>query len=153
MLRSILGIVLGILIGGLTVGLIEFAGNLFHPMPAEMDRNNWDAVKSHAAKAPLAAHACVAIGWTIGPLVGAWIAAMIARRSFLVIGLTIGIVFLLCDLAMILSLPTPLWLAAIGILAPLISAWLGASLAARMSRPTSSSPQPYDMRREKNMAC
>jgi hypothetical protein len=152
MLRSIFGIILGILVGGIVVGLIELPGYFIHPPPPGFDMSDPEAMKSHFAKAPLAALAGVGIAWTVGPFVAAWLAATIARRACLVHALIVGAFFLLMDVLNLLSFPHPAWLAAIGVVAPGLAAWLGGVLAQRMSSPRPPGPQPYDMR-EKNMAC
>jgi hypothetical protein len=152
MIRSILGIIAGIVVGGFVVGLIEIPGMLMHPLPPGTDMSNPAVLKEHLAKAPFVALLGVAIAWTIGPLVGSWLAATIARRAHFVHGLIVGLFFLAADVMNIVSFPHPRWLVAVGVLAPLISSWLGASLAARMASPKLSGPQPYDMR-ERNMAC
>ena len=152
MWRSILGIVAGILVGGIVVGVLEIPGMLMHPLPPGTDTSDWDAIKAHAAKAPTAAHVGLGIAWTVGPLVGAWLAAFIARRAIAVHALMVGLLFLAMDIVMIRSLPHPSWFAAVGIFAPLIGSGLAALLAARMLRSPTTAPRPYDMR-EKNMAC
>jgi hypothetical protein len=152
MWRSILAIVVGILVGGLVVGLLELPGYFIHPLPPGFDMANAEALKGHFAKAPLAALVGVAVAWSIGPFVGAFLAAFIAQRAFLAHGLLIGVFFMAMDLINIFSFPHPTWLLLVGVIAPLVSGYLGASLAARFTRPPPTSPQPYDMR-EKNMAC
>jgi hypothetical protein len=152
MLRSILAIILGFLAGSFTVYLIELPGMIIYSPPPGTDMSDSEAMKKHLASLPTVALAGVALAWTMGPLVGAWLAALIARRAFLAHGLVVGAIFLVMDLIMLSMIPHPIWLAAVGVVAPLLSAWLGATLAARMSGPRPSGPQPYDMR-EKNMAC
>jgi len=152
MWRSILAIFLGVLAGSFTVYLIELPGMIMYSPPPGTDVSDNEAMKKHLASLPTVALAGVGLAWTIGPLVGAWLAASIARRAFLVHGLVVGAIFLAMDLIMLSMIPHPIWLAAVGIVAPLISAWIGASLAARMTGPRRTGPQPYDMR-ENNMAC
>jgi hypothetical protein len=151
MLRSILAILLGLLAGMLTVFLIELPGMIMYAPPPGTESDS-EAMKKHLASLPTVALAGVGLAWTVGPLVGAWLAAFIARRALLVHGLIIGAIFLAMDLLMLSMIPHPIWLAGVGIVAPLLSAWLGATLAARISGPRPSGPRPHDMR-EKNMAC
>jgi hypothetical protein len=152
MWRSILGIVVGILAGGIAVALIEIPGYFIHPPPAGFDMNNPEAVRSHMASAPLAALAGIGIAWTIGPFLAAWIAAMIARRAYLMHAVIVGSVFLVLDVINLLSFPHPAWLAVVGIVGPVVASRLGGMLAQRMSSPRPPGPPPYDMR-EKNLAC
>jgi len=153
MWRSILAIVAGVVVGGITVGIIELPGSLMYPPPAIKDAAISEAtMKQYLESLPLLPKLAVGIAWIAGPFIGAWTAARIARRAPVAHGLIIGAVFLLMDIAMIATLPHPFWLAAIGIVAPLIAGYLGASVAGKMMDQKNAGPQPYDMR-EKNMAC
>src|SRR5688572_11676775 len=149
MLRSILGIVAGFIVGFILVVLIEIPGYFIHPLPPGFDMNDTAALRSHMEKAPFIAILGVALAWFIGPIVGSWLAALIARRP--APALVIGIIFLAADISNLVSFYHPLWLVIVGLLAPLVATWLGASLAARMAGPAAG-PQPCDMR-QKNMAC
>jgi hypothetical protein len=148
MLRSILGIVAGFVVGAVVVGLIEAAGLLFHPLPPGIDLSDNKALREHLAKAPPIAMVPVGIAWFVGPLVGSWLAAIIAGRGGP--ALAIGVLFLAADITNLISFPHPLWLVIVGFLAPLAAAWMGASCATPTARATR--PLPYDMRK-KNMAC
>src|SRR5262245_29908719 len=152
MWRSILAIIAGIIVGGFVAFLIEIPGMLMHRLPPGTDLNDVEAIKRHMANAPTAALAGIAIAWIAAPLAGPWIAGLIARRAFFVHGVIIGGFFLAADVLNIRAFPHPGWLSIVGIVAPLLAAGLGASLAARMVGGKSSTPQSYDMR-EKNMAC
>ncbi len=156
MLRSILAVVSGILVGGFVVFLLELPGHFIHPPPPGMNWNDIEAFKEHAAKAPLAAHICIAIAWTIGPLVGSFLAAFVAgrmgRRAFLAHGIVVGLFFLMADVINLRSIPHPTWLVVVGIISPLAMSWLGSLLAAWSAPRPPTGPQPVDLR-EKNMAC
>ena len=112
MFRSILAIFLGVLAGGFTVFLIELPGTILYSPPPGTDMSDNEAMKKHLASLPTVALAGVGLAWTIGPLVGAWLAAFIARRAFLVHGLIVGTVFLAMDLIMLNMIPHPVWLGA-----------------------------------------
>jgi uncharacterized protein YacL len=152
MVRSIVAVIAGVLVGGIVVGIVELPGMFFHPLPPEIKLSDAEALKNHAAKAPFAAQLCVALAWTLGPFVGSWLTAHVARKHFLAHGLIVGIIFLAADVFNLQSFPHPLWLSIVGVLAPLISSWLGATIGARTSSQPPSGPRPYDMRK-KNMAC
>src|SRR5262245_21091077 len=142
MFRSILGTIVGFVVGAICVGLLQIPGYFIHPPPPGFDINDAQAVKSHMAKAPLAAMVPLAISWFIGPLIGSWLAVVIARRSGA--ALVIGILFLVADISNLAGFPHPLWLVIVGLLAPLVGVWLGASLAPSSAILTR--PLPYDMR-------
>jgi hypothetical protein len=151
MLRSLLAIFAGLVLGVTVVWLVELPAMLMYPLPPGIDPSDKDAMQKYVATLPTLVVAWGVIAWTAGSLAGAWLAARIAGRGLLLHGLVIGLCFLAMDVAMILFIPHPLWLAVLGFIAPLASALLGAWLAARMAGPPDS-PRPYDLR-EKNMAC
>ena len=150
-LWSFLAVFLGVIAGGMVVGIVEIPGYFIHPPPPDFDMNDLAAVKAHAAKAPLLAQLGLALAWGLGPLAGALVACLIARRSYWVHGAIIGGIFILADVSNY-WIPTPLWLMVAGILLPPITATLGAAVAQRLFPPKTGGPQRYDMR-EKNMAC
>lgn len=152
MWRSVIGIIAGFFAGAFVVFLIELPGMIAYPPPPGVDMKDQEAMRAHLAKLPFAAIAGVGLAWTVGPFVGAWLAALTARRAFLAHALVIGVVFLAMDVWMLLIIPHPLWLTIVGVVGPLVSSCLGGLLAARMVRPPAGGPRPYDMR-DKNMAC
>lgn len=151
MLRSILAVLAGIVAGGFLAFLIEIPGMVIHPLPPGTDMRNLEVLKSHMANAPLAAQVLLAVAWMLGPLAGSWLAASIARRMKLVHAIVVGMFFLAMDMMNVRSLPHPMWLIVVAVLAPIAACWIGGLLAEKMSR-RASGPQPYDMR-ETNMAC
>jgi hypothetical protein len=151
MWRSVLAVLVGIIIGGMVVSLIEIPGLLMHPFPAGADTSDSEVLRSHVASAPLAALILVGIAWTAGPLVGSWLAASIARRAPLIHAVIVGMFFLAADIVNIRSLPHPAWLNVVGVLAPIVACWLGAWLAERTG--SRRAPPTLSDMREKNMAC
>jgi hypothetical protein len=152
MIRSVLAVMAGILVGGIVVGLLETPGMFLHPPPPGLNLQDPAQIKAHFAAAPLAAQICVAIAWTFGPLVGSFVAARIARRGFLAHGIIVGLVFLAADVFNLRSFPHPAWLAFVGVVSPLAMSWLGSALAAWTATRPPTGPQSQDMR-QKNMAC
>ena len=149
MWRCLFAVIAGFVVGVIVVILVQIPGYFIHPPPANFNVSDAAAIKAHMAKAPLPAMLPVAFAWFAGPLVGSWLAAIIARRPFP--ALIIAVMFLGADTWNLASFPHPLWLVMVGLLAPLVATWLGVSLATRMINPPAG-PQPYDMRK-KNMAC
>jgi hypothetical protein len=110
MIRTIVGIVIGILCGGIAVFLIELPGMILHPLPPGTDWQNSEAVSAHVRNAPVALKLIVLVAWALGPLVGSLVACWIARRAFVVHGLIVGVIFALLDLANLVSFPHPVWM-------------------------------------------
>jgi hypothetical protein len=152
MIRSVLAVIAGLLVGGIVVALCEAPGMFLHPPPPGMDWNDPAQLKAHVAKAPLAAQIGVAVAWTLGPLVGSFVAALLARRAFFAHGFTVGMLFAALDVYYIRTFPLPTWLVVIGVFGPVAMSWLGSSLAEWLAGRPPAGPQPHDLRR-KNMAC
>jgi hypothetical protein len=151
-IRSIVAIVVGLLAGIFVLAAIELAAMPFHPLPADIDLSDQEALKAHVARAPFAAQLLVASAWVLGAFVGGWLAAFIARRAYFAHGFTVGCVM---EAATVLNLRTfqhPQWMVMTGVLGPILASWIGSALAEWMSPAKPKTPAPCDMRK-KNMAC
>jgi hypothetical protein len=129
-LRNILGIITGILVGGTVNGaLISLSPHIIAP-PAGYDLTNEEGLRAGMAMMqpkhflmPFLAHA-------LGTVVGAFIAAKIAATSKMIIAIAIGIVFMIGGIMMVMMLPSPLWFDITDLaLAYIPMAYLGARFA------------------------
>ena len=129
-LRNILGVIAGILVGGTVNGaLISLSPHIIAP-PAGYDLTTEEGLRAGMAMMqpkhflmPFLAHA-------LGTFVGAFIAAKIAATSKMAIAIAIGIVFMIGGIMMVMMLPSPLWFDITDLaLAYIPMAYLGAKLA------------------------
>jgi len=129
-LRNILGIITGILVGGTVNGaLISLSPHIIAP-PAGYDLTTEEGLRAGMAMMqpkhflmPFLAHA-------LGTVVGAFIAAKIAATSKMIIAIAIGIVFMIGGIMMVMMLPSPLWFDITDLaLAYIPMAYLGARFA------------------------
>lgn len=126
--RSIIAVVLGIILGGIVVGLVEHVGHLVYPAPAGIDMRNPEALKTYAANAPVGALLFVILAWALGSLTGGWLAAFIARQSRSQHALIVGGVLMIFGIINMLMIPHPVWFWIVGILVFLPAAYIGARL-------------------------
>jgi hypothetical protein len=84
------------------------------------------------ATLPVAALLLVLSGWVLGALIGGYVAARIARRSWT--AWVVGGVVEIGVIANAVLIPHPAWMTIAGVLAPMPAAWLGARLATRRMR-------------------
>lgn len=122
MVRLILGIVFGAIVGMLTIAAVEAIGHLIWPPPKGLDPNDTEAFRAVAAKMPTSALAMVVAGWTTGALVGALVANLIARRAlagWIVAGLVIAAIVANATL-----IPGPLWMPLSGIVLAILAGWI-----------------------------
>lgn len=129
-LRNILAIVLGLVLGSLVNGaLISISGHVIPP-PEGVDVTTEEGLKAgmHLFKPinflfPFLAHA-------LGTLVGAFIAAKIAANRKLLFAMIIGFAFFIGGVMMIFMLPSPIWFSIVdATLAYFPMAYLGYLLA------------------------
>jgi hypothetical protein len=130
MVRTILGILAGLVVAWLAMTVCEFASLFLHRPPAGLDLRDPQALAAHIAAAPLSAMLVVIAGWALAAFAGALVAARIARHS-LPAALVIGVLVLAGVIANNTMIPHPLWMTIAGIALPLPLAWL----AARLVRP------------------
>ena len=81
MVRSILGIVLGIVLAVVAIFGIQAVAMIVYPMPEGTDMNNPESLKAALAAMPAGAFVLLLVGYAVGTLAGAWLAATIARRA------------------------------------------------------------------------
>lgn len=151
-LGSLLAVVVGVVVGGIVVAVVEVPGYFVHSPPPGLNMNDQAALAAHMSKAPPLALATVALAWALGPLAGTLVTCLIARRNYVVHALVIAAIFALLDAANFGLFPHPLWLMVAGIVFPFLTSSAAAAIAQRLFPPRPRAPQPYDMR-EKNMAC
>ena len=133
-LRLALAVVLGFVIGSVVnMALITVSGKVIPP-PSGADVTTMEGLKAalplFEAKHfvfPFLAHA-------LGTLVGALVACWLAPGKSPITGYIVGFLFLLGGIANTVLLPAPTWFIATDLLlAYLPAAWLGQTLAKRMS--------------------
>jgi hypothetical protein len=134
MIRTILGILAGLVVAWLMMSIGEFASLFLHRPPPGLDLLDPQALAAHIAAAPVSAMLVVVLGWALAAFLGGWIAARIARHRLLA-GLVIGVLVLLGVIGNNLMIPHPLWMTVAGFILPLPLAWL----AVRMATPRPSS--------------
>jgi hypothetical protein len=131
MIRSILGIVLGLVLAMVVIFAIQGVGMLVYPPPAGMDWQDREAMAALIAAMSPGQFAFLLVSYSLGTLAGAWLAATIARRRPVFHGLIVGSFFLLGNVINVTSLPHPLWYVVVTTLLFLPLAVVGARLAAR----------------------
>jgi uncharacterized membrane protein YqgA involved in biofilm formation len=130
--RNILAVVAGLVIGGaVNMGLVQL-GNTLYPLPEGIDPNNMDQLKEAIANFKPIQFLFPFLAHSMGTLVGAFTAAMIAATGKAQLALIIGLVFLAGGVAMVVSVGGPIWFILLDlIVAYLPMAWLGGKLGTR----------------------
>ena len=132
MVRSILAVIAGIVVGGIVNMGIVIAGPMIIPPPAGADMTIDEGIAAAMSMleakhfiAPFLAHA-------FGTLVGAAVAAFISVSHKFTVAMIVGVVTLLGGIAAATMIPAPMWFIALDLIVAYIPmAWIGWKLAAR----------------------
>lgn len=132
-IRNILAVIAGVIIGSLANGAIIMMSSYAIPPPTGVKLDtleDWQAsmhlLETKHFIMPLLAHA-------LGAIVGGLITGMIAVTHQMKLAISIGVLFLLGGISMVVNLPTtPLWFVVVDLaLAYIPMAYLGGKLALR----------------------
>lgn len=119
MLRTLLGMALGTGVAALAAWGARLAYLRLHPAQPPSELDTLQSLSLHAAAAPLQAIACVLAGWALAAFAGGWTAALIARGNQAPAALTVGTLVTLAALVHAATVPSPEWVAVLGVLLPL----------------------------------
>jgi hypothetical protein len=131
-LRNILAVILGLLIGGfVNMGIIT-AGSFLIPPPPGIDPTNVESLRAGVELLKPAHFLAPFLGHALGTLAGALVAALVAASSYKIVTLIIGLFFLAGGIAAATMIPAPGWFIAIDlVIAYLPMAWLGLKLSGK----------------------
>ena len=128
MLRTILGIVAGVVVAFVVLMGLEMAGHAAMPPPAGLDPADPEDLKQMVASASTAAKAWVVFAWFAAVVAGGWVARRLSRASWA--GWVIAGLIVVGGIANILMIPHPLWMQIAAVVAPLLGGWLVTRLPA-----------------------
>ncbi len=134
-LRNILALIAGLIIGStVNMGIIMISGSIIPP-PEGADTNTTEGLKAamHLFEPkhflfPFLAHA-------LGTLVGAFVAALLSANRKMTFAFVIGLLFFAGGVASVLMLPSPMWYTVVDLVGAYIPmAYIGGQLAIRLSK-------------------
>jgi hypothetical protein len=108
MIRIVLGVVAGILLGGIVVGLVETVGHTLWPLPPGVDVSNPEQLKTLMSKMNPMAMTSVLVGWGAGTLARACAALAIAQGRRIAGWIVVAVLFAGAVWSMV-TIPHPLW--------------------------------------------
>lgn len=122
MLRTVLGIVAGVVLAFAVMMGLEMAGHAAMPPPAGLDPADPEDLKQMVASASLAAKAWVVFAWFAATLAGGWLAWRLSRKDWA--GWVIAGLIVAGGIANIMIIPHPLWMQIAAVAAPLLGGWV-----------------------------
>ena len=132
-MNSKIRIVLAIIAGSaVNMGLV-MAGAQIIPPPAGVDVTDVESIKSHLHLFEFRHFVVPFLAHAVGTLVGAYVAAIIAASYKLMLGLVIGVLFLIFGIINVFMLPSPAWFVVVDLLGAYIPmAWIGTRLTGKV---------------------
>lgn len=116
MLRRILAVVVGLIVGSICITIVEKIGHSLYPPPAEADAGDMEALKVYISDAPFMALFFIILAYALAAVVSGFTASKISNNGKSTAAVICGIIFLLITIYMMNSLPTPIWFWILGIL-------------------------------------
>lgn len=128
-IRNILAIVIGLIVGGIiNMGLVSLGPTVF-PLPDGTDITNMEGLKASMTQMKPINFIFPYLGHAIGTLAGAYTAARIAVSKNMLFAISIGFIFLAGGITMIQQVGGPTWFCALDILSYLPMSYLGGKMA------------------------
>lgn len=124
MLKKILAVIVGIAVGILGIMLIQGVSGQMYPWPEGLRLNDKDGVKQYINTLPIGAFLMVILSYVVGSFFGGMAAKSLSKLNQSAI--IVGGVLTLAGLANAMSVPQPLWVSILSLLAFIPIALLGA---------------------------
>jgi hypothetical protein len=129
MVRSILAVLAGILVMGITVAAVQWLGHSIYPPPAGIDPTDHDAMVALISQMPKMALGMVLVAYAFGTFLGAFTATTISAKHKRGVAIVVGVVMLALVALNFSVIPHPAWMVVAGLAIPIPFALLGWRLA------------------------
>jgi hypothetical protein len=129
-LRSILGIILGMVIGTIVILVLETVNGYFHPMPPGTDLTDRESIKLAIMSLPVTAFIGLLVSYLFGVFFAAFAAGKIAGRSEVIHGFIISLLFSLMGISNFAMIPAPVWVVISSFIIFFAAGFAGSSFAA-----------------------
>ena len=129
LLKNIVAAVVGVIVAGVTVGIVEMAGHAIFPPPEGLDITNPEDQARIMQEIPAAAKVAVMIAWFLGAFTGSWTARKLGATSWpswLVIALMIGASVFTTQM-----FPHPWWMVLGALILPVIALMISGRMIPR----------------------
>ena len=130
MLRSVLGVIIGIISGFVVIYALEHVGQLIWPVATELDLKDKAAAAAFLAGMPIGGLLTVVIAWILGAYTGSMVALLMSDRRRIA-GIIPAALIFAATVLVLFRLPHPLWMAVAGLGGIIAAGWLADRLFAR----------------------
>lgn len=130
MLRLILGIIAGVVVGFTVIYAVEQIGHQIWPVSTRLDLKDKAAAAAFLASMPIGGLLTVVVAWVLGAYAGAMVGLLAADRRRIA-GIVPAALIFAATVLVLFMLPHPLWMAITGLGGIVAAAWLADRLFAR----------------------
>lgn len=130
MLRSVLGVIIGIISGFVVIYAVEHIGQLIWPVATELDLKDKAAAAAFLAGMPIGGLVTVVVAWILGAYTGSMVALLMSDRRRIA-GIIPAALIFAATVLVLFMLPHPLWMAVAGLGGIIAAGWLADRLFAR----------------------
>ena len=116
MLRKILGVVVGFVVGMIGMMALHMLSMVVYPLPDGVDVNDPESLGAYIPKMPLGAFIMVWLAHGGGAFIASATCTAIAGSRWFVGAGILGVLFTLAGIANLLMLPHPIWFAVVDVL-------------------------------------
>ena len=127
--KQILAVIVGVIVGGLTIYAIESINMVRFPWPEDLSMEDKEAFAEYVSSLPVDAFITVIIAHLVGSFIGGFVCSKITPNKKLLLGTICGVFFLAGGIMNLVMIPDPLWFMVADLLVFIPFAWLGAKLA------------------------
>lgn len=129
--KNIAAGVVGIIVAGALVWLVEKIGHSVYTPPPDLDFADAEAMRAYVATLPMGAFLFVAGAWFLATLGGVVTACKIGNANPMIYAGVVGGLMLIATAANLIMIPHPLWFSIVGVVGIIVAAWLGMKLGTR----------------------
>lgn len=133
MIKNVLYVLSGVMIGGAVIYLVESIGHKIYTLPENFDWTDPEVIESHIASLPIGAFVVVLLAYILGSFAGGFMAA-VYKNSGLPNVIAVGIVLLLLGLLNMLMIQHPTWFLVVSLMIYVPSAYLGGRLGLKIAK-------------------
>ena len=131
MLRKILAGVAGVVVAGLVVYAVEWAGHAVYPPPDGLDFADPEQMAPYVAGLPVGAFAFVLAAWALGAFIGTFVACRIGTARPQIYAAVVAGLILVGAIANMVVIPHPVWFMIAAVVLITAAGWLAARVSAR----------------------
>jgi uncharacterized protein YacL len=133
MIKNVLYVLSGVIIGGAVIYLVESIGHKIYPLPENFDWTDTEVIENHIASLPIGAFVIVLLAYILGSFAGGFMTALY-KNSGLANVIAVGVILLLLGLLNLLMIQHPTWFLVVSLMTYLPSAYVGGSLGLKIAK-------------------